>query len=81
MSDEDSIETGGFGSERDPYTTEALILSREGLIDSLFAAGRFLSSAQHLASEVMVDDYMTVLALTDAQRRVEKALALLQAED
>ena len=78
LSEESSLGAGGFGSERETYVSDASGLSREELAESLRDAERFLlAAAQNRASEDMIDDFATTLALADSLRRVEAALRVL----
>ena len=71
LSEEDSVAAGGFGSERELAVEDIGDLSREKLLKDIERAARFLSTTWTLAAEV--NCLMAMIAVTDAQHRVEDA--------
>jgi hypothetical protein len=69
---DDSIEEGGFGSQREVAEDDLKGLSREELLSDIEQTERFLSTVWTIAAEL--DNLVAMTAVADAQQRVEAAL-------
>jgi hypothetical protein len=70
---EDSIEEGGFGSEREMAEGDLKRLTTKELKSSLEHTERFLATMWKLAADV-IEDPVAMTVVGDSQRRVEAAL-------